>query len=469
MRKELAMGLSGSSGPVGRRRGLRAAQCAALIAASAFLITSVGVAIGRAQDSTAAVQTYGPGVPIEQRLFPYDNAWNTDISQYPAHPNSANYLASIGLTTGLHADFGTVWNGAPNGIPYVVVPASQAQVPISFYYADESDPGPYPIPPDAPIEGGSQGSGDRHVLVLDPDNHKLYEVYDAHLVGEHWEAGSGAVFDLTSNALRPDGWTSADAAGLPMLAGLVRYDEVASGVVSHALRFTVPRTQRAYVHPATHYASDSTDPNLPPMGLRLRLKASVDISGYPSEVQVILQALKTYGMFVADNGGAWYISGAPDPRWDDDALHQIGQILGRDFEVVDTRSVPTSTTTTRPPTTTTTRPPTTTTRPSTTTTTRPPTTTTTVPGDLRVAFTMPLDGASFTRGRVSVKVQATAPAGVAWVRLLVDGRLIGTDRATPFSFTWDAGRAAKGSHLLTVQAYDRTGRTSYASIRVTIR
>jgi hypothetical protein len=228
---------------------------------------------------------------------------------------------------------------SPNGIPYVVVSGSQPRVPISFYYADESDPGPYPIPPDAPIEGGPNSGGDRHVLVLDAAHRMLYEVYDAHFFGDHWEAGSGAVWDLSSNALRPDTWTSADAAGLPMLPGLVRYDEVASGEITHALRVTVSQTQRAFIHPATHYASDSTDPDLPPMGLRLRLRSDFDISGFPAKVQVILRALKKYGMFVADNGGDWYISGAPDPRWDDDELHVLSEVPGSAFEAVDTGAI----------------------------------------------------------------------------------------------------------------------------------
>jgi hypothetical protein len=207
-------------------------------------------------------------------------------------------------------------------------------VPVTFYYGDESDPGPYPIPPDAPIEGGQSSGGDRHVLILDAAHRMLYELYDAHFAGDHWEAGSGAVFDLTSNALRPEGWTSADAAGLPILPGLVRYDEVASGEITHALRFTVSSTQAACIHPATQYASDSTDPNLPPMGLRLRLRADYDISGFPAKVQVILRALKKYGMIVADNGSSWYLSGAPDCRWSDDELHTLGQVPGSAFEAV---------------------------------------------------------------------------------------------------------------------------------------
>jgi hypothetical protein len=288
--------------------------------------------------SVASDVPVGANAAIGFRLFPPDNPWNTDISSLPVERDSATYLASIGLTASMHPDFGTVWDGAPNGIPYVVVRGTQPKVPITFYYADESDPGPYPIPLDAPIEGGPASDGDRHVLTLDVDNHLLYEVYDAHYdagTGQ-WTAGSGAIWNLDSNALRPASWTSADAAGLPMLPGLVRYDEVSAGEITHALRFTVPRTQRAYVYPATHFASDSSDPSLPPMGLRLRLKAGYDVSGFPSEVQVILRALKKYGMIVADNGSPLYLSGAPDPRWDDDALHAISQVKGSDFEVVET-------------------------------------------------------------------------------------------------------------------------------------
>lgn len=270
-------------------------------------------------------------------IFPADNPWNTDISQYPVHPNSTNFLASMGLNTGLHPDFGTVWEGAPIGIPYVLVNGNQPRVPVSFYYDDESDPGPYPVPPDAPIEGGPASDGDRHVLVIDTKNLRLYELYRAFPInnGASWQADSGAVFDLRSNNLRPLYWTSADAAGLPIFAGLVRRDEVVEkGEINHALRFTVRRTQRAFIPPATHFASSSRDANLPPMGLRVRLKADYNISGFSPNVQVILRAMKKYGMFVADNGSDWYVSGAPDPDWDDDELRQLGQVKGRDFEVV---------------------------------------------------------------------------------------------------------------------------------------
>ena len=306
-------------------------------AGAALLLCLCGLALMLAP-ARALATAVGPGAPIDFQLFPADNPWNTDISAAPVDPRSSAYLASMGLGTGLHPDFGTTWNGGPNGIPYVLVPGTQPKIPMTFYYADESDPGPYPIPLGAPIEYGS----DHHILTLDVDNRILYEVYDAHYNASlgRWECGSGAVWNLNSNALRPDGWTSADAAGLPMLPGLVRYDEVSSGEITHALRFTVEDSQRAYISPATHFASDDTDPNLPPMGLRVRLRAGFDVSGYPGEVQVILRALKKYGMIVADNGGPWYISGAPDPRWDDDALSAISQVKGSDFEVVDANQPP---------------------------------------------------------------------------------------------------------------------------------
>jgi len=278
----------------------------------------------------------GPGAGLGGlRPFPDDTPWNTDISGAPLDPDSDAYIASIGLDTSLRPDFGTVWDGAPNGIPYVVVSGSQEQVPVSFDYESESDAGPYPVPPDAPIEGGTDGGGDRHVIVVDRDNWVLYELYDAHFTGPGWRAGSGAVFYLASNMLRPAGWTSADAAGLPIFPGLVRYDEtVEQGEIRHALRFTASRTRRAYAYPARHFASSSSDPRLPPMGLRVRLKASVEIAGFPPAVQVILRALKKYGMFLADNGSDWFVSGAPDPRWDDEELAALRRIKGRDFEAV---------------------------------------------------------------------------------------------------------------------------------------
>jgi hypothetical protein len=274
--------------------------------------------------------------------FPADNWWNTDLSAYPVHSRSAAWVSSIGSGTKLHPDFGTFWDGGPIGIPYVHVGAGQPKVPVSFDYDDESEPGPYPIPRNAPIEGGPNADRDRHVLVVDDAACKLYELYAAYPQngGSSWVAGSGAIFDLRSNALRPDDWTSADAAGLPIYPGLVRYDEVVQeGVVDHALRFTISRTQAGYIHPATHEASDDTNPNLPPMGARFRMKASYSCAAYSAEVKVICAALKKYGMFVADNGSNWYVSGAHDPRWDDDALGDLKHIPGSAFEAVDTGPV----------------------------------------------------------------------------------------------------------------------------------
>ena len=270
-------------------------------------------------------------------IFPTDNPWNQDISQLSVHPLSKTYVESIGADKNLHPDFGTVWQGTPNGIPFVVVGGDQKKVPIEFEYADESDPGPYPIPLDAPIEGGPKATGDRHILVVDYHNKKLYELFSASPKGNGFKAGSGAVFDLASNKRRPADWTSADAAGLPVFAGLARYDEaVEQGEIRHALRFTVKKTQRGYIAPATHFASRSSDRNLPPMGLRMRLRADYDIAPFPKSAQVILVALKKYGMILADNGGDWFISGAPHPQWNDDELRTLKKIKGRDFEAVET-------------------------------------------------------------------------------------------------------------------------------------
>jgi hypothetical protein len=289
---------------------------------------------GSSSSASAPTDAGSPGADLNGWVpFPPDNPWNTDISAAAVDPDSATLIASIGLTKGLHPDFGTTYQGSPNGIPYTVVPADQKRVPVSFTVSGESDPGPYPIPPAAPVEAGS----DAHVLVVDPGNNRLWEIDAAKRQdgGASWSGYSGAAFDTSSNALRTDGWTSADAAGLPIFPGLVRYDEVAiHGAIRHALRFTVANTRHAFVHPATHYASSYTGADRPPMGMRVRLKAGVDISGYPAHVQVILQALKTYGMFVADNGSDWYLSGAPDPRWDDSELATISGIKGSDFEVV---------------------------------------------------------------------------------------------------------------------------------------
>jgi hypothetical protein len=282
-------------------------------------------------------QPSNPPVVAGCPVFPPNNPWNRDISNDPVDPNSANYIAHMnGNTRFLHPDFGS---NPAYGIPFIAVPGTQPRVPVTFDYSDESDPGPYPIPPDAPIEGGTASTGDRHVLVLDRDNCILYETFDAHYVGPGWHCGSGAVFDLSSNALRPDYWTSADAAGLPILPGLVRYDEVAAGEIKHAIRFTVRSTQRAFIHPATHYASSNTNPNAPPMGLRVRLKASYDISRFTGAARVILTAFKKYGMILADNGSDWYFTGATDTRWDDDDLNQLKSVAGSAFEVVTSGSI----------------------------------------------------------------------------------------------------------------------------------
>jgi hypothetical protein len=281
----------------------------------------------------------GPGASLHgKQVFPPDNPWNQDISNAPVDPNSARLIAAIGADDRLHPDFGTVYRGVPNGIPYIVVSGSQPSARVNLTsYASESDPGPYPIPRDAPIEGGPNSKGDRHVIVIDRDKWRLYELFSAtpNPIGTIWTAGSGAIFDLKSNALRTDGWTSADAAGLPIFPGLVRYDEVfEQREIRHALRFTVKRSRRAYLHPARHHAGHGDESDLPPMGMRVRLKAAFDISSYSPSNQVILRALKRYGMFVADNGPSWFLSGAPDPRWSDDDLGMLKNIKGFNFEVV---------------------------------------------------------------------------------------------------------------------------------------
>lgn len=293
----------------------------------AAAMTALGVA---AAPAGAAAPTIG-GCPV----FPASNAWNRDISRAPLHPRSTAYIRSINSRGDrfLHADFG---GGGQYGIPYTTVPAGQRRLPVRFTeYGDESDPGPYPIPLRAPIENG----GDRHVLVVQRGACRLFELYHAQRGTRSWRAGSGAVFDLRSNRLRPAGWTSADAAGLPILPGLVRYDEVRAGAIRHALRFTVAESQRGYVAPARHFASDSDDPNLPPMGLRLRLKASYPIGRFRGQARVILVALKRYGMLVADNGTDWFISGAADRRWSDDDLNQLKTVPGSAFEAVSTGPV----------------------------------------------------------------------------------------------------------------------------------
>jgi hypothetical protein len=274
-------------------------------------------------------------------IFPANNAWNQRVDKLPAAADSDAIVRSIGVDDHMHADFGSgLWDGGPIGIPITVVGNKTPRSRVSFEYASESDKGPYPIPRGVKIEGGANADGDRHALLLDKDRCKLYELFALYPKARGgWRAGSGAIFDLRSNRLRPAGWTSADAAGLAILPGLARYDEVKRGRIDHALRFTVSRTRRAYVYPARHFASDLTDPSLPPMGLRLRLKASFDTRPFPRQARIVLEALKRYGMIVADNGSDWYVSGAPDPRWSNDQLHTLHNVAGSAFEVVDTRSL----------------------------------------------------------------------------------------------------------------------------------
>jgi hypothetical protein len=274
-------------------------------------------------------------------VFPATSAWNERVDTLPVAANSAQLIQSIGLDNSVHADFGNgLWDGGRIGIPYVVVHGRKTpKSRLSFEYADESDKGPYPIPANVPIEGQPRANndGDRHALIVDRDTCKLYELYALQRTGSRWTAGSGAIFDLRSNKLRPAGWTSADAAGLPIFPGLARWDgDASTGSINHALRFTAERTRKAYVYPARHFASSDSDPSLPPMGLRVRLKASVNISTLPPQARMVAQAMKTYGLILADNGSSWYVSGAPSPHWSNDQLHALGRLTGRDFEVVDT-------------------------------------------------------------------------------------------------------------------------------------
>ena len=264
-------------------------------------------------------------------LFPPDNFWNTPIDRLPVHPLSDAWVDSIGRYTGFHMDFGSgEWDGGPVGIPYNLADESTPTYLPDFYYPDESDPGPYPIPGNPKVEWGS----DHHILTVDTSTCTLYEIYDASLDGQAWSGGSGAVWDLNSNALRPAGWTSADAAGLPILPGLVRYEEVAAGEIRHALRFTASSTS-GYIWPARHLTSDEAAPGIPPMGARFRLKASFDLSPFPPELQAILRAMQVYGILLADNGSDWYVTGAPDEGWEDDMLHLLDAVTGNDFEAVE--------------------------------------------------------------------------------------------------------------------------------------
>jgi hypothetical protein len=296
--------------------------------------------------ASACLPVVVPGLPTlpgatNCPLTTANSYWRADVTSLPAAARSSAWIATEGATAGLKADFGSgLWDGGPIGIPYTTVPGTQTKVKMTFTYASESDPGPYPFPTNAPVEGGAASTGDRHVLVVDRDGCKLYETWDSHRNADgSWTAGSGAVFDLRSNALRPSGWTSADAAGLPILPGLVRYDEVASGTVAHAIRMTVPTTRTSFVWPARHAAGSTAGLNAPPMGTWFRLKASVDPNQFDPAVRPIVVALQKYGAIVADNGSAWYLSGAPDSRWNNDLLQTLGRIKGSDFQAVDTQSL----------------------------------------------------------------------------------------------------------------------------------
>jgi len=301
----------------------------------------VALALGSSVALTVPAES-APAVPTGRSpaiagcpVFPADNAWNRRVDRLPADPRSKEIVAAIGAGN-LHADFGAgLWEGRPIGIPITIVGARTPRSRVSFDYASESDRVPYPIPAGVRIEGG----GDRHAILVDRDACRLYELYALRRAGDRWTAGSGAVWSLRTNRLRPAGWTSADAAGLPILPGLARYDEVARGRIAHALRFTVARSRRAYVWPARHFASDETDASLPPMGLRLRLRAGYPIASFPRQARIVLRALEEYGMVVADNGTSWMISGAPDSRWSNDQLHALQQVPGSAFEVVDQRSL----------------------------------------------------------------------------------------------------------------------------------
>ena len=295
-------------------------------------LASLGLAVGLlAMSSSPTMAVSVPGAP-NCPIFPANNVWNERVDTLPVRSDSARMVASIGLGRYLHPDFGSY---AGYGIPYNIVSAATPRSVVKFQYANESDKGPYPIPANVKIEAGSDG----HILLVDRDACTLYELFAAHRVNGAWKAGSGAIWDLRSNALRPAGWTSADAAGLPILPGMVRWNEVEAGVISHALRFTASSTRTEYLYPARHQAGDSGSTSLPPMGLRVRLKKSVDISSFGPQAQVVLRALQQYGMILADNGSPWFVSGASNRHFDDDDLHQLQQITGKDFEVVDTTNL----------------------------------------------------------------------------------------------------------------------------------
>ena len=299
----------------------------------------IGVAVGlalapalAAGPAVAAAVRPIPGTPCP--AFPADNAWHAAVSGLPVHPRSAQWLGHMSPTRLLHPDF-----GGPYGIPITVVDGTHPKVPVAFDYADESDAGPYPLGSDTRVEGGQYDSGDRHTVVVDRDACRLYETSATGRSGTSWTAGSGAIWDLRSNALRPRGWTSADAAGLPILPGLLRYDEVSAGVVDHAIRFTTNVTDRSYVWPARHSAGSVSDPSYPPMGARFRLKASYDVAAHSAQAQVVLRAFQRYGLVLADNGSPWFFQGATDARWPDALLDDLKTVPASAFEAVDASSL----------------------------------------------------------------------------------------------------------------------------------
>jgi hypothetical protein len=302
--------------------------------APSFVVCLYVCTLSTASALTASSATTQPPTIGNCTLFPADNVWNVPVDQLPASSYSASWVGTIGSSAPLHPDFGSVY-----GVPFITVSGTQTKYPATFQYSGDSDSGPYATPLTSPIEGGSGSTGDRHVISIDTDNCILYEMWSAYPQTASWTAGSGAIFNLTSDALRTSGYTSADAAGLPIFPGLVRYDEVAAGQINHALRFTAPQTQNTFIWPARHFASNLTGYQYPPMGARFRLRADFDISGFSPTNQVILTALKKYGMIVADNGSSWYLSGTTDPRWNDDDLHALTTITGNNFEAVDESSL----------------------------------------------------------------------------------------------------------------------------------
>jgi hypothetical protein len=316
---------------------------ASLLATSCGTTTTGGVGGGGGGgggggNSACSEMATGIGASLNGFVpFPASSLWNQDISGASVDGNSAAIVNFIGANTAVHPDFGAgLYNNSKIGIPYVVVGSSQAPVTVNLLaYGDESDPGPMPIPANAPIEGDPNPSGDQHVLVLDNNQCWLYELFNAHPAGGGaWNADSTAAWDLLASEQRPYTWTSADAAGLPIFPGLLRYDEVAAGSIKHAIRFTLQHSRAAFTPPASHWAANSSDPNAAPMGMRMRLKNSFDSSGFSQKNQVILTALKKYGMIMADNGSSMYLSGAPDDRWDNDDLHNLSSLKASDFEVV---------------------------------------------------------------------------------------------------------------------------------------